>query len=259
MPFPAPDDIAYVIYTSAPRAPRRGGGWALQCDGVDAVAAGRVGARWGVVAVSFVGVRLFGVEIFGPLLSGGRVVVVPESVVRSAEELHALLVAEQVTVLSQTPSAVGMLSPVGLESTSLMIAAEPCPVEVVDRWAPGPGDGQWLRPDRDHGVCHDQCAVESGLGIGADRVAGRRGGVVGPRWLVAAGGPGVVGELYVAGAGWGVGYVGRSGLTGSRFVACPFAGVGARMYRTGMWCAGQAGSWIMWVVLMSRSRFVVSH
>ena len=45
----------------APRAPRRGGGWALQCDGVDAVAAGRVGARWGVDAVSFVGVRLFGV------------------------------------------------------------------------------------------------------------------------------------------------------------------------------------------------------
>ncbi|WP_459956611.1 AMP-binding protein, partial [Mycobacterium avium] len=76
-------------------------------------------------------------EIFGALLRGGRLVVVSESVTGSPQDFHDALVAAQVDVLTQTPSAVAALPADGLESVALVVVGETCPVEVVDRWAPG--------------------------------------------------------------------------------------------------------------------------
>lgn len=172
-------------------------------------------------------------EIWGPLLSGGRLVVVPEPIRLSPKDFHDVLVAEHVTVLTQTPSALGMLTTRGLESTALAVAGEACPAAVVDQWAPGRLMLNVYGPTETAIVAALSTPLQPGTGappIGAP-LSGTALFVL-DKWLrpVPAG---VTGELYVAGAQVGLGYWRRAGLTASRFVSCPFGGRGQRMYRTG--------------------------
>ena len=236
LPVPAPDDIAYLIYTSGTTGVPKGVAIThhnitqlLQALHPHLPAAG-VWSQWHSLAFD---VSVW--EIFGALLHGSRLVVVPEAVAQSPQGFHALLISEQVSVLCQTPSAVGMLSAEGLESTTLMVAGEACPVEVVDRWAPGRVMINAYGPTE---TFYAAISAPLAAGSGAPPIGSPVPGAalfVLDGWLRPVS-VGVVGELYVAGAGVGVGYLGRTGLTASRFVACPFGGAGAsgkRMYRTG--------------------------
>ncbi|MGN6337593.1 condensation domain-containing protein, partial [Mycobacterium sp.] len=190
-------------------------------------------------------------EIFGALLGGGRLVVVPDEVVRSPDDLHALLVSEQVSVLSQTPSAfyalqtADALSPElrnQLKLETVVFGGEALEPQRLRTWlqnhqgSPRLVNMYGITETTVHAsfreVVHgDVETTASPIGLPLAHL----GFFVLDRWLrpVPAG---VVGELYVAGTGLAYGYAGRAGLTGSRFVSCPFAGAeahGARMYRTG--------------------------
>ena len=243
LPAPAPDEIAYLIYTSGTTGVPKGVAVThhsvtqlLGSLGAGLPAAG-VWAQWHSLAFD-ASVE----EIWGALLHGGRLVVVPEVVAGSPDDLHALLIAEQVSFLSQTPSAMGALSPEGLDAAALLVAGEACPAEVVDRWAPGRVMVNAYGPTETT-VCASKSAPLT-AGSGAPPIGAPVPGAalfVLDGWLRPV--PvGVVGELYVAGRGVGVGYWRRPGLTGSRFVACPFGGAGARMYRTGdLVCWGAEG------------------
>ncbi|BAX91049.1 putative non-ribosomal peptide synthetase PstA [Mycobacterium shigaense] len=245
LPAPAADDIAHIVYTSGTTGTPKG--VAVTHHNVTRMfesfdehlelSSGRVLTQFHSYSFDF---SVW--EIFGALLFGGRVVVVPEAVVSSPQDFHALLVAEQVEVLTQTPSAVSVLSPQGLDSVALVIGAEVCPPELVDRWAPGRVMVNVYGPTETTVFASISAPLVAGSGVPPIGVP-----VPGAVLLVLDGWlrpvpVGVVGELYVAGRGVGVGYVGRSGLTGSRFVACPFGGVGARMYRSGdLVCWGADG------------------
>ncbi|WP_082973810.1 non-ribosomal peptide synthetase, partial [Mycobacterium sp. E1386] len=243
VPAPTADDIAYVIYTSGTTGTPKGVAVThrnvTQLFGpLDAPlpAAG----VWSQSHSLVFDVSVW--EIFGALLHGGRVLVVPDATARSPKELHALLAAEQVSVLTQTPSEAGMLAPEGLDSAALVVAGEACPEEVVDRWAPGRTMLNLYGPTEST-MCvtiSAPLAPESGPPPIGSPVPGAALFVL-DDWLRPAP-TGVIGELYVAGAGLTYGYLRRAGLTASRFVACPFGAPGTRMYRTGdLVCWGADG------------------
>ncbi|BBC66518.1 hypothetical protein MMRN_34140 [Mycobacterium marinum] len=195
-------------------------------------------------------------EIFGALLGGGRVVVVPEDIITSPEDFHALLVTEQVS-LSQTPAALQNLPPEGLENTTLLTGGEPCPADLLDRWAPG----------RIMLNAYGPTETTVAATITAPLVAGTRwcrsapvpgaGVFVLDGWLRPVP-PGTVGELYVAGTGVGVGYWRRGGLRPGLWHARS-GRVGRGCIAPVTWCVGALmGNCNMWAALMSKSKSVVT-
>ncbi len=236
LPEPSADDLAYLIYTSGTTGTPKGVALThrnlahLADSAPKGLPAQQVWTQCHSYAFDF---SVW--EIWAALLGGGRLVVVPDAVVRAPDEFHALLVDERVNVLTQTPSAVAALRPQGLDSVALLLGGEACPPEVVEQWAPGRVVINAYGPTE----ITVYASMSAPLRAGADVPIGAPPPtaalfVLDERLNRVP--VGVVGELYVAGRGVGVGYVGQTGLTATRFVACPLAGAhapGQRMYRTG--------------------------
>ncbi|MEU3624601.1 non-ribosomal peptide synthetase [Amycolatopsis coloradensis] len=177
-------------------------------------------------------------ELWGALLHGGRLVVVPQDAVREPEDFLALLAEQRVTVLNQTPSAFYRLSALSSPPLSLryvIFGGEALDPARLAEWYRRHPDGPRLV--NMYGITETTVHVTY-----RSLEAGGSGAVGVPipdlRTYVLDAGltpvpPGVTGELYVAGAGLARGYLNRPGLTASRFLADPFGAPGTRMYRTG--------------------------
>jgi amino acid adenylation domain-containing protein len=187
-------------------------------------------------------------EIWTPLLTGGRLVVVPLELTRSPAAFYDLLRRERVTVLNQTPSAVRGLLPLhaadaGLALRLLVCGGEALPPALA-RELLGWGVPLWNFYGPTEATVWATCYPVTAAAFDAAQDAeveavpiGRPLPNVRVYVLDAYLNPvpvGVPGELHIGGAGLARGYHRRPGLTAARFVPDPFGGEpGARLYKTG--------------------------
>jgi thioesterase domain-containing protein len=177
-------------------------------------------------------------EIWGALLHGGRLVIVPKPVARSPKQLQMLLHEQRVTVLCQTPSAFARLIDESdgndLAARRVVLGGEACPPQLVTT------------------ELASSCQIYNGYGPTETTVFATMSDALDGDGIPSIGKPvartrayvldawmrpcpsGVIGELYISGDGLARGYWNRPGLTAERFVANPYATCpGERLYRTG--------------------------
>ncbi|WP_425807738.1 non-ribosomal peptide synthetase, partial [Micromonospora echinospora] len=226
--------LAYVIYTSGSTG--RPKGVAVSHSGVASMALEHVD-RFGLGP----GCRLLQrispsfdaslAEVAPVLVSGATVVFSPAA---RDEELGALIRRHAV---SHLVVPVSMLAGVDADEVpslrTVCVGGEALPVEVARRWARA-----GRRLINGYGPTESTVAATLSQPLAAGEAPHIGTPVANTRVFVldAALRPvpvGVPGELYVTGVGLARGYLGQSGLTAERFVACPFGPDGTRMYRTG--------------------------
>ncbi|MBE1533910.1 non-ribosomal peptide synthetase [Actinomadura algeriensis] len=247
-----PGNVAYVCYTSGSTGTPKG--VAVPHANVlrmFAALAGRVdltpGRTWALLHSYAFDVSVW--EMWGALLHGGRLVVVPPDTARDPRALFALVEGERVNTLSLSPVAFRSLIGAADDDAALAGLALDEVVFGGDRLEPSDLGGWGL--DRSalaqaygptectvHVTFHPLGAADLDAGAGAgDGVSiGRPLDDTRAHVLDRDGQPvptGAAGELCVGGAGLARGYLGRPGLTAEKFVPDPFGPPGSRCYRTG--------------------------
>ncbi|WP_031282299.1 AMP-binding protein, partial [Photorhabdus temperata] len=173
------------------------------------------------------------------LLNGYTLVIVPQDVRADSVALLQFLVRTNLDVLDCTPMQLEMLLAAGLhqhqKALTLLIGGEPISVQTWQAVA----DIPQLTAYNVYGPT--ECTVDATLAciepVNPYPTIGRPLANTRLYLLDKFGCPvplGVVGELYIGGAGVARGYLNRSELTAERFLIDPFSEIpGARLYRTG--------------------------
>lgn len=242
-----PDSLAYVIYTSGSTGRPKG----VEITHRNVVRLFTSAAEWFRFGADDVWTLFhsaafdFSVwELWGALLHGGRLVVVPYGVSRSPEDFLALLVRERVTVLNQTPSAFRALQAQAVRTAPalalryVIFGGEALDLRALRPWFDRFGDEEPQLVNM-YGITETTVHVTV-RPLTRDDLRG--GSVIGVplsdlqlHVLDAGGAPvgdGETGEIYVGGAGLARGYLNRPELTAARFITLETL-PGVRLYRSG--------------------------
>ncbi|MCX4091646.1 non-ribosomal peptide synthetase [Nocardia sp. alder85J] len=232
-----PDSAAYVVYTSGSTG-RPKGVLVTHRAFANFVRSmrDRPGLPDGLVlpAVTTVSFDIAGLELFGPLVAGGRVVVADQAEIRDPQRLAGLLAGTGARTMQATPITWRLLLETGWTPPpgfTVLCGGERLPAELADRllgeevvlWdLYGPTETTvWSSATRyQRGVPPEFRAVRDTTLHLLDESL---------RPVPA----GENGELYIGGAGLAAGYLHRPGRTAARFVADPYGRPGARLYHTG--------------------------
>ncbi len=237
---PSPDDTAYVIFTSGSTGRPKGVEiphraltnflFAMQ-DLLKLTAQDRL------LAVTTIAFDIAALELYLPLLVGGRTIIAPRETVRDPAALAQLLRQSKISIMQATPSLWRALLEGhgnGVRGLRPIVGGEALPADLAHKMA-----------RLDHSVLNVYGPTETTIWSTAMPL---KGGdldappIGRPIWnsrlyILDRNGaplpPGFAGELYIGGAGVAKGYLNRPELTGERFLPDPFAGDGSHMYRTG--------------------------
>ncbi|MCU1686541.1 MAG: Non-ribosomal peptide synthase domain TIGR01720/amino acid adenylation protein [Amycolatopsis sp.] len=170
------------------------------------------------------------------MFAGHELHLVPPDVRRDADEVRAFLAAHRIEFIELSPSLLGeVVAEPGWrgELKVLGVGGEAVPLALWQRLRET--DGLTVYNLYGPTECTvDSAACEFGEGVRpsiGSPVGNARAYILDIRLGHCP--VGVSGELYIAGAGLARGYLGQAAVTSGRFVADPFGGPGARMYRSG--------------------------
>ncbi|MBB5928532.1 non-ribosomal peptide synthase/polyketide synthase [Streptomyces echinatus] len=233
------DHAAYVIYTSGSTGTPKGVTVTHRgIGGFTSAAAERyaVGPGDRVLQFSSPSFDASVLELFVSVLSGATLVVPPHGP-WLGDELAAVLDEHRITHALIPPAALATL-PDPAQGTAphlrtLIVGAEACPAGLVDRWAPGRRMINSYGPTETTIVATWTGPLTAGQGTPTIGGALPHTRVYVLDSAMRPVPPGADGELFVGGDAVARGYLGRPGLTATRFVADPFGTPGARLYRTG--------------------------